>query len=210
MTDKNSYRASLWRRSVSETDNDPLSSTINPTGNIYYAPPDRAESNPNLLISGFIDESPFAGPGTRLQSRREGTESKTDKISTRLESLKLKICTWVDQMKNLDCPNEEFQYQFTTFSNAINELTTLALMNRVPMSMSRDITELSSVILKCKRDRLKNFDPRNERPALQTEVNMSAGAPVTDRGFDSSISRGNLITNLIYNSADHLHMGGNL
>ena len=44
-----------------------MSSTINPTGNIYYAPPDRAESNPNLLISGFIDESPFAGPGTWLQ-----------------------------------------------------------------------------------------------------------------------------------------------
>ena len=114
MTDKNSYRASFQRRSVSETDNDPLSSTINPTGNIYYTPPDRVESNPNLLISGFIDESPFAGPGKRLQSRQEGTESKTNKISTRLESLKLKIYTWVDQMKNLDCPNEEFQYQFTT------------------------------------------------------------------------------------------------
>ena len=39
---------------------------------------------------------------------------------------------------------------------------------------------------------------------------MSAGAPVTDRGFDSSISRGNLRSNSLYNSADHLHMGGNL
>ena len=136
MSDKNSYRASLWRRSVSETDNDPLSSTINPTGNIYYAPPDRAESNPNLSISGFIDESPFASPGTRLQSRREGAESKTNKISIRLESLKLKIYTWVDQMRSLDHPNEDFQSQFTNFSNAINELTTLALLNRVPMSIS--------------------------------------------------------------------------
>ena len=76
MTDNNSYRASLRGCSVSETDTDPLSSTINPTGNIYYAQPDRAESNPNLSISGFIDESPFAGPGTRLQSQRGGIESR--------------------------------------------------------------------------------------------------------------------------------------
>ena len=161
-----------------------------------------------MSISGFIDESPFAGPGTQLQSWREGTESKTNKISTRFEGLRFKIYTWVDQMKNLDCPTEDFQYQFTTFSNAINELTTLALMNRVPMLMSRDITELSSIIFKCKRDRLKNLDPRNDRPALRTEVNMSAGDPVTDGGFDFSIGRGNLRTNSIYNSADHLHTGG--
>ena len=208
MTDKNSYRASLQRRSVSETDTDPLSSTIYPTGNIYYAPPDRAESNPNLSISGFIDESHFAGPGTRLQSRREGIESKTSKISARLENLRFKICTWVDKMKSLDCPNEEFQHQFTTFSNAINELTTLALMNRVPMPMSRDITELSSIILRCKHDRLRNLDPWNDRPAPRTEINMSTVVPLTDRGFDSSISRGNLRSSSFYNSADHLHTGG--
>ena len=81
MTDNNLYQASLQRRSVSETDTNPLSSTINRKGNIYYAPPDRAESNPNLSISGFIDESPFAGPGTGLQLQREGIESRTNKIS---------------------------------------------------------------------------------------------------------------------------------
>ena len=70
MTDNSFYQASLRRRSVSESDNDPLSNTINPTGNVYYPANNRAETNPNLSISGFIDESPFAGPGTRLQSRR--------------------------------------------------------------------------------------------------------------------------------------------
>ena len=99
MTDDNSYWASLRRCSVSETDTDPLSSTINPKGNIYYAQPDRAKSNPNLSISGFIDESPFAGPGTRLQSRREGVESRTKKISDRLEILKFKIFEWTNWMK---------------------------------------------------------------------------------------------------------------
>ena len=71
MTENTSYRASLWRRSVSETDTDPLSSTINPKGINNYVPTDRAESNPNLSISGFIDESPFASPGKGLQSWRE-------------------------------------------------------------------------------------------------------------------------------------------
>ena len=88
MTDNTSYRASLQGRSVSETDTDPLSSTINPKGINYYVPTDRAESNPNLSISGFIDESPFAGPGTGLQSRREGVEWRTNKISNRLENLR--------------------------------------------------------------------------------------------------------------------------
>ena len=87
MTDNNSYRASLRRRSVSETDTE-------------YAPPDRAKSNPNLSISGFIDESLFAGPGTCLQSQREGIESRVNKIASRLQSFKLKIWTWVDKMKN--------------------------------------------------------------------------------------------------------------
>ena len=144
MTNNNSYWASFRIRSVSETDTDPLSSTINPTGNIYYAPPDRAESNPNLSISGFIDESPFAGPGTCLQSQREGIESRTNKISIRLENLRFKICTWVDKMRNQSCPNDEFQTQFTTFSNAIIELTTF--MNRVPMPISRDISDLNDVL----------------------------------------------------------------
>ena len=39
---------------------------------------------------------------------------------------------------------------------------------------------------------------------------MSTVVSVTDRGFDSSISRGNLRSNSFYNSADHLHTGGNL
>ena len=64
MTETTAYRGSLRRLSVSETD----------------VPTDRAESNPNLLISGFIDESPCAGPGTRLQSRRKGVESRTKRF----------------------------------------------------------------------------------------------------------------------------------
>ena len=212
MTDNTAYRASLRRRSVSETDTDPLSSTINPKGINYYVPTDRAESNHNLSISGFIDESPFACPGTRLQSRREGVELRTKKISDRLEILRFKIFEWTDRMKILGCQNEEFQNQFTVFSNAINELTTLALLNRVPIPMSRDISGLNDVILKCKRDRVKNPDLRNDRPALRSELNVSTIVPLTHGSSDPSIKRGNLrsMGNLLYKSADHLYKGGNL
>ena len=44
-----------------------VNSTANPW--IYprqFIPPGRAESHPNVSGSGFIDESPYAGPGTRL------------------------------------------------------------------------------------------------------------------------------------------------
>ena len=193
MTETTAYRGSLRRLSVSETD----------------VPTDRAESNPNLLISGFIDESPFAGPGTCLQSRREGVESRTNKISDQLENLRLKIYEWTDRMKILGCPNDEFQSQFTTFSNAINELTMLALMNRVPIPISRDISGLNDIIIKCKHDRLKNLDPWNNRPALRSELNVSVIVPLTHGGSDPSIRRGNLrpMGNPLYNSVNHYTRG---
>ena len=95
-------------------------------------------------------------------------------------------------MKILGCPNEEFKNQFTAFSNAIKEITTLALLNKVPISMSRDISGLNDVILKCKRDRVKNPDLRNDRPALRSELNLSAIVPLTHGSSDPSIKRGNL------------------
>ena len=167
---------------------------------------------PNLSISRFIDKSPFAGPGTRLQSQREGIESRTNRIFDRLENLKLKIYKWTDKMKNQIFPNDEFQTQFTTFSNAVNELTTFALMNSVPMLISRDILGLNVVIAKCKRDRLRNLDSRNDRPALQSKLNVSAIVPLIHGGSDPSIHRGNLrpMGSSLNNSVDHLYEGGNL
>ena len=56
---------------MSESDNDPMNSTANPRINTSrFIPPDQAESHPNVSVSGFIDESPYTGPGTQLQSQR--------------------------------------------------------------------------------------------------------------------------------------------
>ena len=73
------------RQSVSESDTDPLNSTINSRSNVrMYIPPERAESNPN--ISGFIDESLYTGLGTRLQSQWEENETNTERILSAFHS----------------------------------------------------------------------------------------------------------------------------
>ena len=61
MLNTGGFRPSLQRRSVCESEADPLNSTINPRKNSEMNfPSERAKSNPN--ISGFIDESPYMGP----------------------------------------------------------------------------------------------------------------------------------------------------
>ena len=52
MTDTSIYRSTLRRRSVSESDTDPLNSTVNPWGNpSQYIPPDQTKSDPNISVS---------------------------------------------------------------------------------------------------------------------------------------------------------------
>ena len=54
---------------MSESDTDPLNSTVNLRGNpSQYIPPDRAESNPNISVSAFINESPYNEAGEIVAS----------------------------------------------------------------------------------------------------------------------------------------------
>ena len=84
MTDSGIYWSTLRRCSVSESDNDPLNSTINPGSNpSQFIPPDRAESNPIVSGSGFIDESPYNGSGTQLQAQRNWSEVRVAGVMER-------------------------------------------------------------------------------------------------------------------------------
>ena len=70
MTDTSIHQSTLRRHLVSESDIDQLNRTVNPWRNpSQYIPPDSAESNPNNSVSSFIDEYPYTGSGTRLQSQ---------------------------------------------------------------------------------------------------------------------------------------------
>ena len=63
----------LRKGSVSESDTNLLNSTVNLQGNpSQVIPSDPDESNPNVSVSGFIDESPYRGPGTHLQGLKQG------------------------------------------------------------------------------------------------------------------------------------------
>ena len=76
MSDTGACQSTYWRRSVSESESDPMNSTVNLRGNPrMYIPSERAKSNPN--ISGFIDEYPYTGLGMNLQSQWEGIEIRT-------------------------------------------------------------------------------------------------------------------------------------
>ena len=86
---------------VSESDTVLLNSTVNPQGYpSLYIPPDRDKSNPNISVSGFIDESPYTGPGTHLQLQREGMETRIHKIMDHFQKLKMKINEWERPLKN--------------------------------------------------------------------------------------------------------------
>ena len=92
-------RPTLQRRSVSESEADPLNSTINPRSNSrMYITPNGAESNPNIL--GFIDESLYTGPGTQLQSQQKEIETNTEKIVKFLHRLQININEWEASVKS--------------------------------------------------------------------------------------------------------------
>ena len=77
MSDTGFYRSTLRKRLVTESDTNPLNSTVNPRGNpSQFVPPERAESNPTVSVSGFIDKTLYRGPGTCLQAQREWIEAR--------------------------------------------------------------------------------------------------------------------------------------
>ena len=77
MVDTYLYRSTLRKLSLSGSDTDSLNSTVNPRGNpSQFVPPERAESNPTVSVSGFIDKTLYRGPGTCLQAQREWIEAR--------------------------------------------------------------------------------------------------------------------------------------
>ena len=147
MTNTSIYQSTLPRRSVSESDSDPLNSTVNPQGNPnQYIPPDRAESNPNISVSGFIDESPYTGPGTSLQLQWEGMETRITEIMEHFKRLKSEINEWENSLKILAVPAVELNRQFASFSKVICELSNQALLARVLIPICGAIWSLKKVI----------------------------------------------------------------
>ena len=151
MTDATTYRSTPRRQLVSKSDTDLLNSTVNLQGNPNLnIPPDRAESNPNISVSGFIDESPYTGQGTQLQLQREGMETRNKIFMDCFQILKMKINEWEKSLKNRNVTSVEINQQFNSLSKAINDLSNQALLAKVSIPMCRDISSLADVIAQIK------------------------------------------------------------
>ena len=92
-----------------------------------YIPPERAESNPNIL--GFIDESPYTGPGTWLQSQQEGNEIKTERILSTFHRLLININGWESSIKsNIHRSSVEINQRFNLLTKDLESLSKQALL----------------------------------------------------------------------------------
>ena len=172
MTDTGTYPSTLQRRSVSESDTDLLNSTINQRGNpSLYFPPDKAKSNPNISVSGFIDESPYSGPSTRLQSQWEGMETRINKIMDCFQKLKAKINEWDKSLKDQTVSPVEINQQFSSLSKVITELSNQALLGRVSIPICRNILSLTDIIARIKRNGLKGADSQIDIAIQRSNLN---------------------------------------
>ena len=83
---------------------------------------DWAQSNPNVSVSGFIDETPCRGPGNCLQAQQEGIEARIAGIISRFDELKLGIADWENFIKCCAVSSAEIDHQFNSFLKAICDL----------------------------------------------------------------------------------------
>ena len=153
MTETNIYRSTLQRRSVSESNNDPLNSTVNPQSNpSQFIPPDWAESSPNVSVSEIIDESPYTGPGTPLQSQRNQSKIRIMGVIERFEGLKMEINEWEMLLNCQAVSPVVINQQFDSFTKVIQDLARQALLARVDILMWGEILNYKNKILQIRRN----------------------------------------------------------
>ena len=142
---------------MSESDSDPLNSTTNLRGNArIFIPSERAESNPNL--SGFIDESPYTGPGTCLQSQGEGIEIITDKVLNAFHRLQKNLNEWETLIKS-SFPHSSIKInqRFNLLAKVVASLSNQTLLGAVSTAIHRDILNLGDILTQIKRLGLRNL-----------------------------------------------------
>ena len=123
-----------------------LNSTVNLHGNpSQFVPPDGAESNPNVSVSGFIDESPCTGPGTHLQLQLDGIETRIVEVIGWFEGLKLEINEWENFLERQKVSVIEINRQFKSLAKVIHDIANQALLARVDIPTWGAISNLKNV-----------------------------------------------------------------
>ena len=156
---------------MSESESDPLNSIINPRGNVrMFIPFERAEAIPN--ISGFIDESPYRGPGMCLQSQWEGIEIRTDKVLNAFHRLQKNTNEWELSIRNFPHSAIEIKQRFNLLAKNIASLSNQALLAVVSTAIHRDISNLGDILTLIKLLGLRNVDSGIEQPVLRTDTQV--------------------------------------
>ena len=177
---------------MSESDNDPTNSTVNlwidPS---RFIPPDRAESNPNVSVSGFIYKSPYTGPGTWLHSQQNRYEVRVAGVMERFERLKTKNNEWEILLNSQVIPPVGMNRQFDLLSRVVQDLAREALLARVVFPMCGEISNYKNIINRIKQNVMKEIDPqinlapsppnRNSDSVFRNELNLSTIDPPSNR-----------------------------
>ena len=108
---------------------------------------DRAESNPNVSVSGFIDESPNTGPGTWLQSQWNRSEVRIAGGIERFEGLEMEINEWETLLNCQTISPAEINQRFDSFDKVIQDLGRQALLERVDIPMCGEISNCKNIIV---------------------------------------------------------------
>ena len=137
MTDTSIYWSTFCRHLEPESDNDPLNGTVNHWSNpSRFIPQDRAKCNLKVSVSGFIDESPYTGPGTHLQSQPNRFEIRIMGVIERFEGLKVEINEWEMLLTQ----------QFNSFAKIFQDLARQALLARVDLLTRGIILNFKNIV----------------------------------------------------------------
>ena len=121
-----------------------------------------AESHPNVSGSGFIDESPYTGPGTQLQSQLNPSEIRIAGVMERFGRLKTDNNEWEMLLNNQVISPDVINRQFNSLSRVIQDLAKESLLARVEFSISGGISNYMNIINWIRLNAIKGIDPQNE------------------------------------------------
>ena len=148
-------------RSVSESDHDlldppPPSIGVSPIQGVTNHLENRFNSQPNISSSGFIDESPWRGLGTRLQSEmRGGQDERIGDFKNQFEVLKADIANWNSSALNGTHTLDEISKKHIALCGTISERSNEALMAGLDLATCGAIANLKQLVNKIKNDAKK-------------------------------------------------------
>ena len=104
----------------------------------------------------------YTGPGTRLQSQQNRSESRVAGVMERFGRLKTEINEWEMLVNSQVIFPDVINRQFNSLSRVIQDLAREALLARVKFSMCGKISNYKTIINQIRQNAMKGIDPQND------------------------------------------------